>query len=235
MLDNHPVVSSDQWLEARKQLLAKEKEFTRLRDQITAQQRALPWEAVTKEYVFEGAKGRQTLADLFDGRSQLIVYHFMFDPDWDEGCKSCSFWADQFDAIPVHLAHRDVTLVAVSRAPYVKLDAYRKRMGWAFTWVSSGHSDFNTDYHVSFTPEEVEKKSGFYNFATTDPFDTERHGLSVFYKDPAGKIFHTYSTYGRGTDMLNGAYNYLDLAPKGRDEGEGPMGWLRRHDAYDRD
>ncbi len=232
--EQHPVVSSDEWLKARKQLLLKEKEFTRLRDQLSQQVRDLPWEAVNKEYVFEGPNGKQTLPELFDGRSQLIVYHFMFGPDWEAGCPNCSFWADNFDKIIVHLNQRDATMIAVSHAPYSKLAAYEKRMGWTFKWVSSHDTDFNFDYHVSFTPEEVAKGEAFYNYTTGNPVDGEREGVSIFYKDPTGSVYHTYSTYARGIDMLNTAYNYLDLAPKGRDEGGRSQFWVRRHDEYDR-
>jgi predicted dithiol-disulfide oxidoreductase (DUF899 family) len=232
--DGHKVVSSDEWIRARQQLLAKEKEFTRLRDQLSQQRRDLPWEAVTNEYVFEGPNGKQTLPELFEGRSQLVVYHFMFGPDWDAGCPHCSHWADNFNGIIVHLNQRDVTMVAVSRAPYRQLAAYEKRMGWSFKWLSSSETDFNFDYHVSFTPEELAKKEAFYNFTTQDPGPSEREGVSVFYKDPAGSVFHTYSAYARGIDMTNVDYQYLDLTPKGRDEGgRGPF-WVRRHDEYGR-
>lgn len=226
------VVSENDWLAARRELLRKEKDFTRLRDDLTAQRRELPWVKVEKRYEFEGAQGRQTLPDLFDGRSQLIVYHFMFDPGWEAGCKSCSFWADNFNPIVVHLRHRDTTMMAISRAPYEKLAAYQKRMGWSFNWVSSYGSDFNFDYHVSFTLEEMEKKEGLYNFVTQNPQSSELPGVSVFYRDPAGTVFHTYSAYARGIDLLNTAYNYLDITPKGRDEEGHPMRWLRRHDEY---
>ena len=233
MAEKHKVVSSNEWIEARKELLIKEKEFTRLRDQLSQQRRDLPWEAVSKEYIFEGPDGKHTLRELFDGRSQLIIYHFMFGPGWDAGCTSCSFWADNFNSIIVHLNHRDVTMLAVSRAPFSKLAAYKKRMGWTFTWLSSYETDFNFDYHVSFTPEELTKKAAFYNFIIQDPDSSEREGVSVFYKDSTGHVFHTYSTYARGIDMVNLAYHYLDLVPKGRDEaGDGPT-WLRRHDQYD--
>ena len=232
----HAVVSQTQWIEARKQLLAKEKEFTRARDQLSRERRELPWVRVEKQYVFEGPKGRETLADLFAGRHQLVVYHFMFDTDWEAGCKSCSFWADNFNGIVVHLAHRDVTLLAISRAPFAKLDAYRKRMGWSFKWVSSAGTDFNRDFHVSHTPEELAAKDGYYNYTRQRPFASEAPGISVFYRDDDGAIYHTYSCYARGLDMLNGAYHYLDLVPKGRDENElpGPQAWVRRHDEYDR-
>jgi len=230
----HRVVSGEEWLAARKELLAKEKEFTRLRDQLSAQRRELPWEAVTGEYVFEGPDGRQTLPQLFAGRSQLIVYHFMFAPDWDAGCPHCSHWADNFNGGIAHLNHRDVTLIAVSRAPYAKLAAYHKRMGWSFKWVSSLGSDFNFDYRVSFTAQEIEAHRAFYNYAWQDPSVAEREGVSVFFKDEQGRVFHTYSAYARGIDILNTDYNLLDLTPRGRDEaGRGPF-WVRRHDEYDR-
>ncbi len=231
---HHQVVSRDEWLAARKRLLAEEKEFTRLRDRLSQRRRDLPWEAVDKEYVFDGPDGKQTLPELFDGRSQLIVYHFMFDPSWEAGCPHCSRWADNFNGIIVHLNQRDVTMIAVSRAPYGKLAAYRKRMGWNFKWVSSSGTDFNVDYHVSFAPEELARKKAFYNFTTQDPDCSEREGVSVFHKDPGERVFHTYSAYARGIDMLNLDYHYLDLTPKGRDEGgRGPF-WVRRHDEYGR-
>ncbi|HEX9489405.1 MAG TPA: thioredoxin family protein [Stellaceae bacterium] len=234
MAMNHKVVSSGEWIDARKQLLIKEKEFTRLRDQLSQQRRDLPWEAVTKAYVFHGPNGKEDLPALFGGRSQLIIYHFMFDPSWDAGCPHCSRWADNFNGIIVHLNQRDVTMIAVSRAPYLKLAAYEKRMGWSFKWVSSSDTDFNRDYHVSFTPEELAKKEALYNYARQDPSASEREGISVFYKDPSGRVFHTYSTYARGIEALNVDYQYLDLVPKGRDEdGRGPF-WVRRHDEYDR-
>jgi predicted dithiol-disulfide oxidoreductase (DUF899 family) len=233
-LDNHQIVSKNEWIEARKVLLQKEKEFTKLRDQLSQQRRDLPWVAVDKEYVFDGPNGKETLSELFDGRSQLIVYHFMYDPNWDAGCPSCSFWADNFNNIIVHLNQRDVTMIAVSRAPFNKIDAYKKRLGWDFKWVSSFDTDFNHDYYVSFTSGELEKKEGFYNFTIQDPTVSELPGVSVFYKDPLGKIFHTYSAYSRGIDILNNTYNYLDLVPKGRDEDgyEFSMAWVRRHDEY---
>ena len=234
MAKQHEVVPGDKWLEARKKLLAKEKEFTRLRDQLSQQRRDLPWEAVDKEYLFDGPDGKQTLPELFDGRSQLVVYHFMFGPDWEAGCPHCSRWADSFNGIIVHLNQRDVTMIAVSRAPYEKLAAYRKRMGWSFKWVSSLGTDFNFDYHVSFTPDESAKKKAFYNFTVQDPGVSDREGVSVFYKDPQGRVFHTYSTYARGIDMLNADYHYLDLVPKGRDEADRGPFWVRRHDEYGR-
>jgi predicted dithiol-disulfide oxidoreductase (DUF899 family) len=233
-MEKHKIVSRDEWIAARKQLLADEKEFTRARDRLSQQRRDLPWERVDKPYAFDGPDGRETLAQLFAGRHQLIVYHFMFDPGWDAGCKSCSFWADNYDGIVVHLAHRDVTLVGVSRAPYDKLASYKKRMGWRFKWVSSEGCDFNRDFHVSHTPEELATGQGYYNYTQQKPYASEAPGISVFYKDAGGAVFHTYSTYARGLDMLNGAYHLLDLVPKGRDEESLPhhSGWLRRHDEY---
>lgn len=236
ILDNHKVVSESEWIEARIELLKKEKEFTVLRDQLSQERRDLPWVQVNKEYVFDGPNGKQSLSELFDGRSQLIVYHLMYDPAWDAACQSCSFWADNFNEIIVHLNQRDVTMIAISKAPYSKIDAYKKRMGWDFKWVSSCDTDFNRDYYVSFTSEELEKKEGFYNFTIQNPSISELPGVSVFYKDPSGKIFHTYSAYARGIDILNNTYNYLDLVPKGRDEDayNFPMGWVRRHDEYNK-
>jgi predicted dithiol-disulfide oxidoreductase (DUF899 family) len=235
-MKNHAVVSRTEWLAARAAHLTKEKEFTRLRDQLSQQRRELPWVKVDKEYVFDGPKGQETLAELFGGRSQLIVYHFMFAPDWEAGCPHCSFWADNFNGVIVHLNHRDVAMIAVSRAPLQKLEAFKKRMGWNFKWVSSSATDFNFDYHVSFTPEELAKKEMFYNFAIHDDIESsEREGVSVFYKDAKGSVFHTYSAYARGIDMLNTAYHYLDLVPKGRDETEleFTQAWVRRHDEYE--
>jgi predicted dithiol-disulfide oxidoreductase (DUF899 family) len=233
-MQDHQVVPGDEWLQARKELLVKEKQFTRLRDQLSQARRALPWEKVDKEYVFENPAGKQTLADLFDGRSQLIVYHFMYGPDWNEGCPSCSFWADNFNGIDIHLRHRDITMVAVSRAPLKTLDAYKKRMGWSFNWVSSLDTDFNFDFHVSFTPDEMEKGEMNYNYETRKFPSEEGPGISVFCKNEQGDVFHTYSCFSRGLDMLNGAYHYMDLAPKGRDEDDLPysMAWLNRRDQY---
>lgn len=229
----HAMVSQSEWLAARKELLIREKEFTQARDALNATRRALPWVKIVKNYLFDSPAGRQSLAELFDGRSQLIVYHFMFGPDWNAGCPHCSHWADNFNAIIVHLNQRDVTMVAVSRAPIVKLEAYRKRMGWTFKWASSLESDFNFDFNVSFTPEEVATKNALYNFTHQDPEVSEREGVSIFFKNERGEIFRTYSTYARGIDMLNTDYNYLDLVPKGRDEGgRGPF-WVRRHDEYE--
>jgi predicted dithiol-disulfide oxidoreductase (DUF899 family) len=231
----HRVVSHKTWIEARRKFLAKEKKFTRLRDELARQRRALPWEKVDKEYVFDGPRGRETLAELFEGRSQLVVYHFMFAPDWSEACKHCSFWADNFNGLGIHLNHRDVSFVAISRAPLAKLEAFRKRMGWSFKWVSSGQNDFNYDYQASFTPQEVESGAAFFNYSKSDVGVTDREGVSVFYKDQSGAVFHTYSSYARGIDMLNTAYHYLDLVPKGRDEDglEFTQSWVRYHDRYE--
>jgi predicted dithiol-disulfide oxidoreductase (DUF899 family) len=231
----HAVVSHADWLTARRQLLQKEKEFTRLRDELSAARRRLPWEQVTQSYVFEGDAGQCSLADLFDGCSQLIVYHFMFAPEWEAGCKSCSFWADNFNGIPVHLRHRDVSFVAISRAPLAKLRAYARRLGWSFPWYSSYGSSFNFDLHVSFTPEEQRAGEAYYNYERRRIPTSDLVGISVFCRDQRGQIFHTYSTYARGVDMMNGAYHYLDLTPKGRDEAAQPghpQAWVRRHDEY---
>lgn len=232
---NQMVVSREEWLVARREHLAKEKEFTKLRDQLSQQRRELPWVKVDKEYVFEGPNGKETLAELFAGRSQLLVYHFMFGSDWEEGCPSCSFWADNFNGINVHLNHRDVTMISVSTAPLDVLNAYKRRMGWDFKWVSASQTDFSRDYNVSFSADEVEKGETEYNFGTRKAFGTESPGISVFYKDENGDVFHIYSCYARGLDMMNGAYHYLDLVPKWRDEAElqFPMARLRRHDKYD--
>ena len=229
------VVSREKWLVTRKEFLAKEKEFTRLRDQLSQQRRELPWVKVNKEYLFDGPDGKETLADLFEDHSQLIIYHFMYGPGWQQGCPSCSFWADNFNGVVIHLNHRDISLLAVSRAPLGELKAYKKRMGWSFKWVSSFENDFNHDYHVSFTSDEVKKSKMFYNYSIGKFPSEELPGISVFYKEKQGDIFHTYSCYSRGLDMLNGAYHYMDLVPKGRDEDDLPhtMAWLHRHDQYD--
>jgi predicted dithiol-disulfide oxidoreductase (DUF899 family) len=227
----HDVVPHEAWLEARVDLLAKEKEFTRLRDELSERRRALPWEEVEKRYVFDGPDGERTLGELFDGRSQLIVYHFMYPADWEQGCSSCSFWADNFDPIIVHLNARDVTMVAISISPLAKLIEYRRRMGWSFDWFSSAGTDFNADQGVGFTPEQAEQ-GGFYNYRLAPTGPTEREGMSVFYSDDTGRIFHTYSAYARGIDLMNTAYNYLDTVPKGRDEGGRSQHWVRRHDEY---
>lgn len=229
------VVSHEEWLEARRALMAEEKAFTRERDRLSARRRALPWVRIDKDYRFRGPDGEEGLAELFGGRSQLVVYHFMYAPDWDAGCKSCSFWADSFDGIVEHLEHRDVTMVAVSRAPLETLEAFRARMGWRFKWVSSHGSDFNYDMGVSFTPEQIEAGGGPYNFGTIAFGGPEAPGISVFARDDAGAVYRTYATYGRGLDMMNAAYQYLDLVPKGRDEDalSDTMEWVRLRDSYD--
>jgi predicted dithiol-disulfide oxidoreductase (DUF899 family) len=227
------IVSETEWLEIRKQLLAKEKELTRLGDQLSAEKRKLPWVKVEKEYVFAGPQGKETLAELFGARSQLIVYHFMFGPDWEEGCPVCSMVADNFDANTVHLAQRDVTLVVVSRAGLSQIEAFKRRMGWKFKWLSSYENDFNHDYSVSFTGDDA-AKGNYYNFGTSGFPSEEAPGLSVFHKDESANIFHTYSCYARGGEFLIGPYSYLDLVPKGRDEAGLPftMAWVRHHDRY---
>ena len=230
----HAIVSQNEWLSARKAFLAKEKEFTRQRDALSAARRALPWLKIEKNYVFEGPQGKETLSDLFGGKTQLMIYHFMLGPGWVQGCPSCSFLADHFDGAAIHLAQRDVAFVAVSRAPFAEIEAYKKRMGWRFKWVSSCGSDFNHDFHVSFTPEEKASGKVDYNYAVGSFPSEEAPGLSTFIKD-GGAVFHTYSTYGRGLDIIIGTYNMLDLAPKGRDEDALPwsMAWVRRHDEYE--
>jgi predicted dithiol-disulfide oxidoreductase (DUF899 family) len=234
-VDNPKVVSRDEWLAARKKLLAKEKQLTRGRDAIAAERRQLPWVKVEKNYVFDSPSGKKTLADLFDGRSQLIVYHFMFGPEWKEGCPSCSFNMDHMDSAVVHLAQRDVSFTAVSRAPLCKIGLFKKRMGWTFSWVSSYGIDFNYDYQASFAPEQIANGKVEYNFDLMVFPSAEAPGISVFYKDKDGNIFHTYSAYARGSENTINIYNYLDLAPKGRDE-DGlrfPMSWVRHHDRYE--
>lgn len=233
-MTDHRIVSGDEWVDARRQLLAKEKDFLRLRDELSRERRELPWERVAKPYVFEGAAGKESLADLFAGRSQLIVYHFMFAPEAETGCKSCSFWADSYNGVISHLNQRDVSFAAVSRAPFPKLQAFAARLGWTFKWVSSGNNDFNYDYHVSFRPQDVERGSATYNYADHRKATPDLPGFSVFFKDAGGDIFHTYSTYARGLDPMNVAYQLLDLVPKGRDETGLPfsMSWLRFHDQY---
>jgi predicted dithiol-disulfide oxidoreductase (DUF899 family) len=241
-MTTHKVVTHDKWVAARKKHLAKEKEFTRLRDQLSEERRGLPWELVEKDYTFEGEKGRLPLGEVFEGRSQLVIYHAMFNPEtagphttWttDAPCFACSFWMDNFNGITVHLNHRDITMAAVSRAPYARLAAYRRRMGWTFPWYSSVGSDFNSDYRVSFTPDELKGRTVDYNYGMS-PWSTlsEAPGVSVFLKED-GQIYHTYSTYARGLDMLNVTYHYMDLVPKGRDEGDAGMeAWVRRRDEY---
>jgi predicted dithiol-disulfide oxidoreductase (DUF899 family) len=230
------IVSPEQWLAARKALLAKEKAFTHQRDALARERQSLPWVRVEKDYVFDGPNGKETLAQLFGDRTQLIVNHFMFGPDWNEGCPSCSFWADNYDGAVVHLRHRDVAFVVVSRAPFAKLEAYKKRMGWHFKWVSSYGNDFNHDFHVSFTPEEQNDDSpATYNYKPGGFGSSEAPGISVFAKGEDGAVYHTYSCYARGLDTLNGTYQLLDIVSKGRDEGglSFPMAWVRRHDKYE--
>lgn len=232
---NHPVVTPDRWIAERKKLLAREKELTRLRDQIAEQRRALPWVRIDKEYIFDTPVGKRTLAALFDGRSQLIVQHFMLGPGWEQGCQSCSYMADHTDGMQIHLEHRDITFVAVSRAPMAEIERFHERMGWKFKWVSSNGNDFNYDFHVSFKPEERAKGEVYYNFGMTAFPAEEAPGISLFYKNEKGEVFHTYSTFGRGVEVMMGAYNMIDLTPKGRDEdglGYG-MEWVRHHDRYE--
>ena len=230
----HKTVSREEWLEARRALLAKEKEVLKAKDALRQETRELPWVKVDKEYVFEGPNGRETLSDLFAGRSQLVVRHFMLGPGWKEGCVGCSFGADQTDGSVVHLINHDVMFVTVSRAPYPEIAAYHKRMGWTFKWVSSFGSDFNFDYHVSFTEEDEKRGKAFYNFADMDYMGDEMPGTSVFFKNEAGAIFHTYSAFARGSELIGGVYGILDVTPKGRNEPPGGnlTAWVRRHDEY---
>lgn len=232
-MQSHPVVSREEWIVARKSHLAREKEYTHARERLAEERRALPWVRVEKDYSFDGPEGRVSLGDLFKGRSQLVVQHLMFAPGWDEACKSCSFWADGFERMIPHLAARDTTMVAISRAPLEKLTAFKRRMGWSFDWLSSGGNDFNYDFGVSFTPEQIEA-GGNYNFGTTPFGSEEAPGISVFCRDEDGNIFHTYSCYARGLDMMNAAYHYLDLTPLGRHEDGLPdtMDWVRLRDQY---
>ena len=230
----HKTVSREEWLEARRALLAKEKEVLKAKDALRQETRELPWVKVDKEYVFEGPNGKETLSDLFAGRSQLVVRHFMLGPGWKEGCVGCSFGADQTDGSVVHLINHDVMFVTVSRAPYPEIEAYHKRMGWTFKWVSSFGSDFNFDYHVSFTEEDEKRGKAFYNFADMDYMGDEMPGTSVFFKNEAGEIFHTYSAFARGSELIGGVYGILDVTPKGRNEPPGGnlTAWVRRHDEY---
>ena len=232
---NHPVVSGDRWIAERRKLLAREKELTQLRDEIARERRALPWVRVEKRYVFDTLAGRRTLAELFDGRRQLLVQHFMLGPGWEQGCPSCSYMADHTDGMNVHLAHRDVTFLAISRAPLDEIERFRLRMGWQFRWVSSHGNDFNYDFGVSFTPDQIARNEVSYNYAA-QPFECEEMpGISVFYQDDAGEVFHTYSTYRRGVEVMMGTYNMLDLTPKGRGERDvaHKMEWVRHHDRYE--
>ncbi len=234
-MEPNKIVSKEEWVAARVEHLAKEKEFTRARDALSEQRRQLPWRKIDKDYVFDGPNGAESLADLFDGRGQLIVYHFMFGPDWAEGCPSCSYLCDHLDGAIVHLEHRDTTVAVVARAPLGKLDEYKKRMGWRFKWVSSFGGEFNDDFDVSFSDEDMARGEVYYNYRKTAFPSPEAPGLSVFRKAENGDIFHTYSAYARGLDMLIGAYNWLDLVPKGRDEAgfSFTMEWIRRHDRYE--
>jgi predicted dithiol-disulfide oxidoreductase (DUF899 family) len=231
----HQIVSREEWLAARKELLRKEKEFTRLRDALSAERRALPWVKVEKNYVFDGPDGNVTLADLFDGRSQLVVKHFMFGPDWSEGCVGCSFELDHTVGAHQHLEHHDVSYAVVSRAPLAKTEPFRQRMGWHVRWVSSYGNDFNHDYHVSFTPEEIAAGKAYYNYQPGAQVIDEMSGRSVFYRDQDGRIFHTYSSFARGGEMFLGSYAFLDIVPKGRDEtiNGNLTDWVRHHDRYD--
>jgi predicted dithiol-disulfide oxidoreductase (DUF899 family) len=235
-MNNHQIVPPEEWVRARKDLLLKEKELTRMQDEVSRQRRELPWVKVVKDYVFDTPDGRKTLAQLFDGRSQLVVYHFMFAPGWKAGCVGCSFLADHVDGANLHLQQHDLTFVAISRAPLSEIQAYKKRMGWRFKWVSSYGSDFNSDYHVSFTKEDLAKGPTYYNFDVRESqTEGEAPGISVFFKDENGTVFHTYSAYARGDERGLGAYMYLDLTPRGRNE-NGPnynlIDWVRRHDEY---
>lgn len=236
MTDQHTVVSKEEWVAARKQLLAREKELTRLSDELSAERRKLPWERVDKRYLFQTEAGQKTLEELFGDKRQLVVYHLMFGPDWERACKSCSFWADNFNGITPHLEQRDISFVAISRAPLSKLQAFAKRMGWSFRWVSSNETDFNFDYRVSFRPEELAAGKAVYNYQALKQSEEEWPGISVFYKDESGAVFHTYSAFGRGIEGVNGAYQWLDLVPKGRDEDglEFSMSWVKLHDEYAR-
>lgn len=232
-LRSHRVVPREQWLKERTEFLRKEKAFSRQREQLAEERRALPWEKVDKRYEFEGPTGSVTLADLFEGQRQLVVYHFMFKPEAEVACKHCSFWGDHYSSMPAHLAHRDTAFVAISRAPLARIEAFRRRMGWTFRWVSSGNADFNYDFQASFTPAQLQSGSVFYNYSQVPAGPADREGLSVFYQNEAGEIFHTYSCYARGIDMVNGTYQVIDLTPKGRNEAPGAnMAWLNYHDRY---
>jgi predicted dithiol-disulfide oxidoreductase (DUF899 family) len=229
----HKVVSEKEWVAARKALLVKEKKFTRLRDELNRQRRKLPWVKVEKNYVFDGPTGKVSLADLFCGKRQLIVYHFMFGPGWKQGCPHCSFWADHYDSLQHHLGRRDTAFAVISRAPLKEIAPFKKRMGWRFLWLSSNHTDFNFDFNVSFTPEQI--KSGVlpYNYGKVKMKIDELQGVSAFYRDKNGDIYHTYSSYARGIDLMNTTYNFLDLTSKGRDEKpDAPQDWVRYHDKY---
>lgn len=233
-MPDHKIVSREEWVAKRKQFLKKEKELTRQRDALAKERQELPWVAVDKEYVFEGPNGKENLSDLFDGKSQLIIYHFMFQPDWTEGCKGCSLQADHYNPVIVHLRERDANLVTISRAPFDKIEPFRKRMGWTFKWLSSSGSDFNEDFHVSFNVDPKEQKQVYYNYEMTTFPSSEGPGMSAFFKDEDGKIYHTYSTYGRGLEEFLIIYSLLDIVPNGRNEKNLPYphAWLRHHDRY---
>jgi predicted dithiol-disulfide oxidoreductase (DUF899 family) len=236
--DKHAVVSHEAWLAAREALLVEEKAYMRQGDEIARKRRELPWEKVGKAYAFFGPNGKVGLADLFGKHHQLIVYHFMFPRaggtfDDDEGCRNCSFWADNFNGIDIHLAHRDAAFTAISRAPLAKIDAFKRRMGWSFSWVSSAQTDFNYDFQASFTQAQIDSGAAYYNFKAQEIDFADREGISVFYKDRGGDVFHTYSCYARGIEVVNGTYHFLDLTPKGRDEGGGPLAWVKYHDRYE--
>lgn len=235
MTTPHPTVTRDRWIADRKALLAREKELTQLQDRIAAERRALPWVKLDTDYVFDTADGPRALSELFQGKRQLLVQHFMFGPGWAQGCKSCSFMADHLDGAAMHLAHRDIALLVVSRAPLADLLAFKARMGWQFAWASSNGNDFNRDFNVSFAPEDRVDGEVFYNFHMTPFPQTEAPGISVFYKDDAGTVFHTYSTFGRGVEVMMGTYPLVDLTPQGRDEAglEYTMAWVRHHDRYE--
>jgi predicted dithiol-disulfide oxidoreductase (DUF899 family) len=232
-IENRKVVSQKVWLVARKKLLAKEKMFSKLRDELNLQRRKLPWVKVEKDYVFDAPNGKMTLGDLFEGKSQLIIYHFMFGPGWGDGCAHCSFWADHFDSVNIHIGQRDTAFAVISRAPLKEIGPFKKRMGWSFNWVSSFDNDFNSDLNVSFTPEQRQNGTAIYNYRKLDMDIDEREGVSAFYKDKKGEIYHTYSSYARGIDLMNTTYNFIDLTAKGRDEKPGEaQDWVRYKDEY---
>ncbi len=232
-IENRKVVSQKEWIAARKKLLVKEKKFSKLRDEMNRERRKLPWVKIEKEYVFEGPTGKVTLADLFCGKSQLIIYHFMFGPGWGEGCAHCSFWADHYDSVTLHIGARDTAFAVVSRAPWKEIAPFKERMGWKFKWVSSCNTDFNFDFNVSFTPEQLKRGTAIYNYAPLDMDIDEREGVSAFYRDQNGDLYRTYSSYARGIDLMNTTYNFLDLTAKGRDENpEHSQDWVRYHDRY---
>lgn len=232
-MENRKVVSEKEWIVARKKLLVKEKKFSKLRDELNLQRRRLPWVKIEKDYIFQGPKGKVSLADLFGKKSQLIVYHFMFGPGWGEGCPHCSFWADHYDSVNLHIGQRDTTLAVVSRAPWKEIAPFKKRMGWKFHWVSASNTSFNFDLNISFTPQQIKNRTAIYNFAPLDMKIDEREGVSAFYKDKDGQIYRTYSAYARGIDLMNTTYNFIDLTAKGRDEKPGQaQDWVKYKDRY---